>query len=134
MSGELLHSDLVLDSVQVARLLGKSPKTIHRYCQLGRIPAIKVGGKWLIRSSQVPYVPATPKTGPPRLLGVREAALELDWDPETVRLLCENGKLPAERVGRGRWRISAEALADAKDALSNGRNGRRRRMRGGRRL
>lgn len=137
-------SSATLDVLEVASRLDLSPEKVRRLCERGEIPAEKVSARWRIsatevsgfaRASEVLYAPAPRETGPQRLLGVREAAIELGWDLERVRLFCERGDLPAERVGsRGRWRIPAQALADVKEALSNGRNGHGRRMRGGRRL
>ena len=43
------------------------------------------------------------------LLSVQEVAAELQLDPETIRVHCRQGTLPAVKVGKG-WRVEREVL------------------------
>jgi len=45
----------------------------------------------------------------PEYLSVQEIAAELNLDPESVRIHCRNGNLPALKAGKG-WRVRRETL------------------------
>ena len=43
----------LLDCGEVARLLHLHPKTVERMAREGRLPAVKVGKRWLFRTSEI---------------------------------------------------------------------------------
>jgi len=43
----------LLDCGEVARLLHLHPKTVERLAREGRIPAYKIGKRWLFRASEI---------------------------------------------------------------------------------
>lgn len=53
-----------------------------------------------------------PRSHPPRLLTVREAADQLSLAERTIRRMIETGQLPAVRLGRN-IRIRQEDVLDA---------------------
>jgi excisionase family DNA binding protein len=44
---------LALTIPEVAKLLGMSERTAYEAARLGRIPAIRVGGRWLVPKTQL---------------------------------------------------------------------------------
>lgn len=54
----------------------------------------------------------------PRSLCVKEAAELLDVTPKTVRVMCEEGRLPAvQTCPRAPWRIKVRLLAERRPDL-----------------
>lgn len=43
----------LLSVVQVAQIVGKEAVTVRRWCEQGRIPAVKIGRDWRIREQTV---------------------------------------------------------------------------------
>ena len=47
------YFEKLLDCDQTARLLHLHPKTVERLAREGRVPAYKIGKRWLFRASEI---------------------------------------------------------------------------------
>ncbi len=68
--GEGQHPDALLNADEVAECLGLDRATVWRWCKEGRIPCLKIGRLWRVRSefleallkeAEGPGVPRPPK-------------------------------------------------------------------------
>jgi predicted site-specific integrase-resolvase len=102
-----------LSSVEAARLLGVSPRSVTRWCEMGMFSKGRTkaqqgdDGHWRIPRRLV--------TSHPRLraptYGTDYVATLYGVTPATIRAWCESGKLKAS-IRSGRWRITDSALDD----------------------
>jgi excisionase family DNA binding protein len=91
--------DELLTLPEIAQTLGMNPSTVRLWVREGRLPAEKVGRKWMVRRADLEQMLAEqPQVGHPRGAAARTAPEDWSEQPEQAMMDLASSAQPLGRI------------------------------------